>query len=76
MFLKDNLISIFGVPKKFITNNDSIFIGSKFTNFCGEHGYIMGQSSNYYHQGNGMDESTNNTLTQVLKKTIVANKIN
>jgi hypothetical protein len=30
-FLKDNILSIFGVPKKFITDNGSIFIGSKFT---------------------------------------------
>jgi hypothetical protein len=34
-FLKDNILSRFGVPKKFITNNGSIFIGSKFIEFCG-----------------------------------------
>jgi hypothetical protein len=35
-FLKDEILSRFGVPDKFITDNDSIFTGSKFTQFCGE----------------------------------------
>lgn len=35
-FLKENILYRFGVPKKFITDNGSIFVGSKFTNFCGE----------------------------------------
>jgi hypothetical protein len=34
-FLKDNVLSRFGVPDKFIIGNGSIFIGSKFTEFCG-----------------------------------------
>jgi hypothetical protein len=29
--IKDNILSRFGVPEKFITDNGSIFIGSKFT---------------------------------------------
>jgi hypothetical protein len=33
IFLKDNILSRFGVPEKFITNNGSIFIGTKFTIF-------------------------------------------
>jgi hypothetical protein len=75
-FLKDNILSRFGVPDKFITDNGSIFIGSKFTEFCGEYGIIMGQSSNYYPQGNGLAESTNKTLIQILKKTIDKNQRN
>jgi hypothetical protein len=47
-FLKDNILSRFGVPDKFITDNGSIFIGSKFIEFYGEYGIIMGKSSNYY----------------------------
>jgi hypothetical protein len=41
-FLKENILSRFRVPEKFITDNGSIFIGSKFTKFCGEFGIIMG----------------------------------
>jgi transposase InsO family protein len=76
IFLKDNILSRFGVPEKLITDNGSIFISSKFTKFCGEYGIIMGQSSNYYPQGNGLDESTNKTLIQILKKTITVNQRN
>jgi hypothetical protein len=36
----------------------------------------MGQSSNYYPQGNGLAESTNKTLIQILKKTIDVNQRN
>ena len=32
-FLKDNILSRFNVPDKFITDNGSIFIGSKFIDF-------------------------------------------
>jgi hypothetical protein len=61
-FLKANILSRFGVPDKFIIDNGSIFIGSKFTEFCGEYGIIMSQSSNYYPQGNGLAESINKKL--------------
>jgi hypothetical protein len=72
-FLKANILSRFGVPDKFIIDNGLIFIGSKLTEFCGQYGIIMGQSLNYYPQGNGLAESTNKTLVQVLKKTIDSN---
>jgi hypothetical protein len=36
----------------------------------------MGQYSNYYPQGNGLVESTNKTLIQILKKTIDQNQKN
>jgi len=42
-FLKDNILSRFSVPDKFITDN-----GSKFTEFYGQYGIIIWQSSNYY----------------------------
>jgi hypothetical protein len=41
-FLKYNILSIFGVTDKFITDNGLIFIGSKFMEFCGQNGIIMG----------------------------------
>jgi hypothetical protein len=41
-FLKDNILSRFGVPDKFIRDNGLIFIRSKFMEFCREYGVIMG----------------------------------
>jgi transposase InsO family protein len=69
-------LSIFGVPEKFITDNGSIFIGSKFTELCGEYGIIMGKSSNYYPQGNGLAKSTNKKIIQILKKSVDNNQRN
>jgi len=73
-FLKENILSRFGFLEKLIMDNGSIFIGSKFTKFCGEYGIIIGKSSNYYPQGNGLDESSNKTLIQILKKMITTYK--
>lgn len=70
------MLSRFGVLDKFITDNGSIFIGSNFTEFWVEYGIIMGQSSNYYPKFNGLVESTNKTLVQILKKTIDKNQRN
>jgi hypothetical protein len=75
-FIKENILLRFCVPEKFITYNGSIFIGSKFTNLCGKYGIIMGNSTNYYPQGNGLAESTNNELIQIIKKTIEVNHKN
>jgi hypothetical protein len=75
-FLKDNILSRFGVLEKFIINNGFIFIGSKFRKFCGEYGIIMEKSSNYYPQGNGLVESINKTHIQILKKPIDMNQMN
>jgi len=72
-FLKDKILSRFGVLEKFNTDNGSIFIGSKFTKFCRKYGIVMGQSLNYYPHGNGLAESTNKTLIQILKKTFARN---
>jgi hypothetical protein len=75
-FLKDKILLRFGVPNKFITDNSSIFIGSKFMEFCGQYGIIIDHSSNYYPQGNGPAESTNKTLVQILKKIVDGNQRN
>jgi hypothetical protein len=47
-FIKDNVLSRFSVQEKCVNDNSLIFIGSKFTEFCGEYGIVIGKSSNYY----------------------------
>lgn len=53
-FLKDNMLSQFGFPEKFITNNSYDFMGPIFTKFRRECGILMGHTSNFYPQGNGL----------------------
>jgi hypothetical protein len=69
-FLKENIMSRFFVPDKFITENYFILIGSKFTKFFTHYGIIMGQCLDYYPQGNGLAESTKRTLVYILKKIV------
>jgi hypothetical protein len=75
-FLKDNILSQFGVPNKFIIDNGSILISSNFTNFCGQYRIITSQSLNCYPQGNGLAESTNKKIVQILKKIVDRNQRN
>lgn len=42
LFFEENIFFRFGIPKKFIIDIGSIFVGSKFTSFCGEYGVTMG----------------------------------
>jgi transposase InsO family protein len=73
-FLQENSLTSFGVLKKFIIDNGPIFTSSKFTSFCGKNGIVMGQSSNYYPQGNGLVESTNKSMVYIFKKIVVTNR--
>ena len=75
-FVEENILSRFGVPEKFIKDNCTVFIGSKFIAFYGKYGITMGQSSNYYPQGNKLAKPTNKTLVQILKKIILENQPN
>jgi hypothetical protein len=52
------------------------FLKGKFTELCREYGIIMGKSSNYYPQGNGLEESTNKILIHMFKKNIEKNQRN
>lgn len=48
--IEENIRSKFGVLEKFITDNGTIFIDSKFTAFCRKYGITIGKSLNYYPQ--------------------------
>jgi uncharacterized membrane-anchored protein YjiN (DUF445 family) len=73
-FVEENILSRFGVPEKFITGNGTIFIGSKFTSFCGEYGIT--REIIKLLSINGLVEWTNKTLVQILKKIILKNQRN
>jgi len=54
--------------------NGSILISSKFTTVCGTFCILMGQSSNYYPQGNGFDKSNKKYLVQIIQKIVSTNQ--
>jgi len=74
--MEENILSRFGCPFKIITNNAQVFKYAKFTNFYHKCNIIIGHSTTYYPQGNGLVESSNKTLVRVLKKTITENQRN
>jgi len=69
-------LSRFGCPFKIIIDNAQAFKSAKFTNFCHKFNIIVGHSTTYYPQGNGLAESSNKTVVRVLKNTITENQRN
>ena len=55
-------------------DNSQAFKSAKFVNFCQRNNILLGHSTAYYLQGNGMAESSKKTLVRILKKTINENQ--
>eukprot|EP00253_Pinus_taeda_P009819 PITA_09819 len=75
-FLEDNILSRFGCPEKIITDNAAAFKSRKMINFCHKFHIILGHSSAYYPQGNGLAKSSNKILINIIKKMLEENKKN
>jgi transposase InsO family protein len=73
-FLEDNILSRFGCPPKIITNNVQAFKSMAMVIFCLKYNIVLGHSTAYYPQGNGMAESSNKSLISVIKKVMKENK--
>jgi transposase InsO family protein len=73
-FLENNILSHFGCPRKIITNNATAFRSKKLIDFCNQYHIGLGHSIAYYPQGNGLAESSNKTLVNIIKKTLKENK--
>eukprot|EP00253_Pinus_taeda_P021622 PITA_21622 len=73
-FLETNILSRFGYPTKIITDNVAAFKSKKMINFCNRYHITLGHSTAYYPQGNGLAESSNKTLINVIKKLLEENK--
>eukprot|EP00253_Pinus_taeda_P028990 PITA_28990 len=75
-FLETNILSRFGCPKKIITDNAAAFKSKKMINFCHKYHITLGHSTAYYPQGNGLAESSNKSLINIIKKVLEENKKN
>jgi hypothetical protein len=73
-FLENNILSRFGCPRKIITDNATAFRLKKLIDFCNQYHIVLGHSTAYYPQGNGLAESSNKTLVNIIKKTLQENK--
>lgn len=75
-FLECYIISRFGCPEKIITDNAVVFKSKKMINLCHKYRITLGHSTTYYPQGNGLAESSNKSLINIIKKVLEENKKN
>ena len=75
-FLECNILSRFGCPEKIITDNAAAFKSQKMINFCHKFHITLGHSTAYYPQGNGLAESSNKSLINIIKRVLEENKKN
>jgi hypothetical protein len=67
-FLETNILSRFGCPVKIITDNVVAFKSKRMENFCQDYNITLGNSMTHYPQGNVLAESSNKSLTRIIKR--------
>jgi hypothetical protein len=67
-FFETNIMSRFGCPRKIITDNAVTFRSKKLVEFCSKYQITWGHSTAYYPQGNGLVESSNKSMVNIIKK--------
>jgi hypothetical protein len=70
LFLQSHIITRFGVPESLVFDNEKYFSSLKLTEFSLERNIKFKYSANYYPQGNGLEESTNKNLINILKNMV------
>jgi hypothetical protein len=73
-FLEENILSRFGCPRKIVTDNAQAFKSMAMIRFCQKYNIVLGHSTTYYPQGNGLAESSNKSLITIIKKVLTKNK--
>ena len=68
------IIARFGCLKRIITDNDASFKDEPLINFCEQFGISLIHSTPYYSQGNGLAESSNKSLKNIIKRLLEDNK--
>lgn len=73
-FIESNILSRFGCPYKLITDNAAAFKSKKMVDFCYKYNISLGHSTAYHPQGNGLTESSNKSIVNIIKKLLEINK--
>eukprot|EP00253_Pinus_taeda_P033990 PITA_33990 len=73
-FLEANILSCFGFPSKLITDNAAVFKSKRMIEFCYKYNISLGHSTAYHPQGNGLAESSNKSLVNIIKKLLEISK--
>ena len=67
-FVWKNIVTLFGIPHKLISNNGLQFDSKAFWRYCRELGITNRYSIPAYPQGNGHAEAVNKVIVSGLKK--------
>ena len=73
-FLEENILSRFSCPRKIVTDNAQAFKSMEMVSFCQKYNIVLGHSTAYYPQGNGLAEYSNKRLISIIKKVLNENK--
>jgi len=73
-FLENKILSRFGCPNKLIIDNTIAFKSKSMIYLCSKYKITLGHSTTYYPQGNGLVESSNKSLVNIIKKVLETNK--
>jgi transposase InsO family protein len=60
-------VARFGCPNRIVTDNASTFKAEPLIKFCEQFGITLLHSTPYYPQGNGLEESSNKSLINIIK---------
>ena len=69
-FIREHIITRFGIPYKLITDNSTPFINKDVREMLEHYRVKHRRSTPYYPQGNGQAEATNKTLLRILSKMV------
>jgi len=72
-FLEEMFFTRFGVPTKITTDNAKDFSSMELKELCFKYGIFLSHS-NYYPQGNGLVESNNKNIMNIVKNIVGENK--
>lgn len=67
-FIREHIITRFGIPKRLINDNRTPFINKDMKNLTEAYHIKHGRSTPYYPQGNGQVKATNRVILKILKK--------
>jgi hypothetical protein len=73
-FIYENILSIFGCPKRLVTDNATAFKVDALVDMCKSMGIQLVHSTPYYPQGNGLTESFNKSLIRIIRKLLEENQ--
>jgi len=71
---KENILTKFSCPRKIIIDNVQSFKYTSIIIFYQKYNIILGHSTAYYPQSNGLVESSNKSLMRIIKKILNENK--